>query len=161
VSSGIDSRTIIDGVGAEDLLGFGDMLNLDGNSGTLTRIQGLYVSTEEVERITNNIKLQFPESIGTDEIKEEIKNQSIEGMAKGGVLTAGVLSDVSDENLDKKFKEAVDTVLQTNKASASFLQRRLEIGYARAARILDQMEAKGIIGPARGAKAREIYGIQD
>ncbi len=161
VSSGIDSRTIIDGVGAEDLLGFGDMLNLDGNSGTLTRIQGLYVSTEEVERITNNIKLQFPESIGTDEIKKEITNQSIEGMAKGGVLTAGVISDVSDENLDKKFQEAVDTVLQTNKASASFLQRRLEIGYARAARILDQMEAKGIIGPARGAKAREIYGLQD
>ncbi len=161
VSSGIDSRTIIDGIGAEDLLGFGDMLNLDGNSGSLTRIQGLYVSTEEVERITNNIKLQFPESIGSDEIKEEITSQSIEGMAKGGVLTAGVATDVSDENLDAKFEEAVQTVLQTNKASASFLQRRLEIGYARAARILDQMEAKGIIGPARGAKAREIYGRND
>ncbi len=161
VSSGIDSRTIIDGVGAEDLLGFGDMLSLDGNSGSLTRIQGLYVSTEEVERITNNIKLQFPESIGTDEIKEEITNQSIDGMAKGGVLTAGVMTEISGENLDKKFNEAVETVLQTNKASASFLQRRLEIGYARAARILDQMEAKGIIGPSRGAKAREIYGRQD
>ncbi len=159
VSSGIDSRTIIDGVGAEDLLGFGDMLNLDGNSGTLTRIQGLYVSTEEVERITNHIKLQFPEAMITDDIKDEIATQSIEGMAKGGVLTAGVGGgSVADEDLDAKFNEAVATVLETNKASASFLQRRLEIGYARAARILDQMESKGIIGPARGAKAREIYG---
>lgn len=158
VSSGIDSRTILDSIGAEDLLGFGDMLNLDGNSGQLTRIQGLYVSTEEVEKITNDIKLQFPESIGNDEIKEEITNQSIEGMAKGGVLTAGVNNSVSDENLDDKYEEAVNVVLETKKASASFLQRRLEIGYARAARILDQMEARGIIGPARGAKAREIYG---
>lgn len=161
VSSGIDSRTILDSVGAEDLLGFGDMLNLDGNSGQLTRIQGLYVSTEEVEKITNDIKLQFPESIGSDEIKEEITNQSIEGMAKGGVLTAGVdNNEVPDEKLDAKFEEAVTVVLETNKASASFLQRRLEIGYARAARILDQMESRGIIGPSRGAKAREIYGRQ-
>lgn len=161
VSSGIDSRTIIDGVGAEDLLGFGDMLNLDGNSGNLTRVQGLYVSTEEVERITNHIKLQFPEAIGSDEIKEEITSQSIEGMAKGGVLTAGMGNDVSDDDLDAKFNEAVEVILETRKASASFLQRRLEVGYARAARILDQMEAKGIIGPAKGAKAREIYGQQE
>ncbi len=160
VSSGIDSRTIIDGVGAEDLLGFGDMLSLDGNSGSLTRIQGLYVSTEEVERITNHIKLQFPEAVANDEIKEEITSQSIEGMAKGGVLTAG-MGKVADEDLDAKFEEAVNTVIETGKASASFLQRRLEIGYARAARILDQMESKGIIGPAKGAKAREVYGRQD
>lgn len=160
VSSGIDSRTIIDGIGAEDLLGFGDMLNLDGNSGSLTRIQGLYVSTEEVERITNHIKLQFPEAVANDEIKEEIANQSIEGMAKGGVLTAG-MGKVADEDLDEKFEDAVNTVVETGKASASYLQRRLEIGYARAARILDQMESKGIIGPAKGAKAREVYGRQE
>jgi S-DNA-T family DNA segregation ATPase FtsK/SpoIIIE len=153
VSSGIDSRTIIDGIGAEDLLGFGDMLYLDGNSGGLTRMQGIYVSNEEVERITNHIKLQFPEMIAND----EITNQSIEGMAKGGVLTAGQIN-VKDEDLDAKFEEAVNTVMETGKASASFLQRRLEIGYARAARILDQMESKGIIGPAKGAKARDVYG---
>lgn len=162
VSSGIDSRTIIDGIGAEDLLGFGDMLNLDGNTGQITRIQGLYVSTEEVEKITNDIKLQFPEAIGSDEIKEEISNQSIEGMAKGGVLTAGVSDKTyADEDLDAKFEEAVNLVLETRKASASFLQRRMEIGYARAARLLDQMESKNIIGPPRGAKAREIYGRND
>lgn len=153
VSSGIDSRTIIDGIGAEDLLGFGDMLYLDGNSGDLARIQGLYVTNEEVERITNHIKLQFPEAIAND----EITNQSIEGMAKGGVLTAGMES-TADEDLDDLFTEAVNVVLETNKASASFLQRRMEVGYARAARLLDQMESRGIIGPARGAKPREIYG---
>ncbi len=161
VSSGIDSRTIIDGIGAEDLLGMGDMLYMDGNSGELTRIQGLYVSTSEVERITNNIKLQFPEQIGQDEIQEEITSQSIEGMAKGGVLTAGVGREIKDEDLDAKFEEAVNLVLQNEKASASFLQRRLEVGYARAARILDQMEAKGIIGPSKGAKPRDIYGRQE
>ena len=161
VSSGIDSRVVIDSVGAEDLLGMGDMLYMDGNSGELTRIQGLYVSTNEVEKITNNIKLQFPEQIGQDKIQEEIASQSIEGMAKGGVLTAGIGGDIADEDLDAKFEEAVTLVLQTEKASASFLQRRLEVGYARAARILDQMESKGIIGPSKGAKARDIYGRQE
>ncbi len=153
VSSGIDSRTIIDGIGAEDLLGFGDMLYMDGNTGTLSRSQGIYISNEEVERVTNNIKLQFPEQMMND----EITSQSIEGMAKGGVLTAG-MEEVSDDDLDDLYEEAVDTVIETGKASASFLQRRFEIGYARAARILDQMESRGVIGPAKGAKAREIFG---
>lgn len=156
VSSGIDSRTIIDGIGAEDLLGMGDMLSLDGNSGQLTRVQGIYISNDEVERITNHFKLQFPEMMTNDEITK----QSIEGMAKGGVLTAGREAP-SDEDLDDRFEEAVTIVLENNKASASFLQRRMEVGYARAAKLLDQMEAKGIIGPSRGAKAREIYGRQD
>ncbi len=158
VSSGIDSRTILDAVGAEDLLGFGDMLSLDGNSGIVTRIQGLFISNQEVERLTNHIKLQFPEMISND----AITNQSIEGMAKGGVLTAGIeTKEIKDEDLDELFQEAVEVVLDNKKASASFLQRRLEIGYARAARILDQMESKGIIGPSKGAKAREIFGIQE
>jgi S-DNA-T family DNA segregation ATPase FtsK/SpoIIIE len=154
VSSGIDSRTILDTIGAEDLLGFGDMLYLDGNNGLITRLQGLLITNTEVERLTNHIKLQFPEMIAND----EITNQSIEGMAKGGVLTAGIQEDVSDDDLDDLFQEAVTVVLENQKASASFLQRRLEIGYARAARILDQMESKGIIGPSKGAKAREIFG---
>ncbi|MCF7831019.1 DNA translocase FtsK [Candidatus Gracilibacteria bacterium] len=156
VSSGIDSRTILDGIGAEDLLGFGDMLYLDGNSGSVTRIQGVFISNEEVERITNHIKLQFPEMIAND----EITRQSIEGMAKGGVLTAGTNS-TTDEKLDPMFDDAVKTVMETRKASASFLQRRMEIGYARAARLLDQMEERGIIGPAKGAKAREVYSEKD
>jgi S-DNA-T family DNA segregation ATPase FtsK/SpoIIIE len=157
VSSQIDSRTIIDGMGAESLLGLGDMLSLDGNSGALTRVQGIYISNEEVSRIANHIKLQFPEMM----VNDEVTKQSIEGMAKGGVLTAGTQRDVSDENLDALFEDAVSLVLETGKASASFLQRRLEVGYARAARILDQMEGRGIIGPARGAKAREIFGRQE
>ncbi len=155
VSSGIDSRTILDGIGAEDLLGFGDMLNLDGNTGSIQRIQGIFISNEEVERITNHIKLQFPEMVAND----EITNQSIEGMAKGGVLTAG--TKIDGEDVDKIFEDAVDIVIETGKASASFLQRRMEIGYARAARLLDQMESHGIIGPARGAKPREVYGRKE
>lgn len=157
VSSQIDSRTIIDGMGAESLLGLGDMLYLDGNSGNLTRVQGIYISNEEVSRLVNFLKLQFPEAIGNDEITE----QSIEGMAKGKVLTAGLPQrETDDADLDKLYSKAVEVVLQNKKASASFLQRRLEIGYARAARILDQMEERGIIGPSRGAKPREIYGQQ-
>lgn len=157
VSSQIDSRTIIDGMGAESLLGLGDMLYLDGNSGNLTRVQGIYITNEEVARLTNFIKLQFPEAIGNDEITQ----QSIEGMAKGKVLTAGLPQrETDDENLDKLYSKAVEVVLQNKKASASFLQRRLEIGYARAARILDQMEERRIIGPSKGAKARDIYGQQ-
>ncbi len=155
VSSGIDSRTILDGVGAEDLLGFGDMLSLDGNTGAIRRIQGIFISNEEVERITNHIKLQFPEMVAND----EITSQSIEGMAKGGVLTAG--TKVEGGEVDKMFEEAVNIVTETGKASASFLQRRMEIGYARAARLLDQMEAHGIIGPSKGAKAREVYGRKE
>lgn len=156
VSSQIDSRTIIDGMGAESLLGLGDMLYLDGNSGSLTRVQGIYITNEEVARLTNFIKLQFPEAIGNDEITQ----QSIEGMAKGKVLTAGLPErEITDEeNLDKLYSKAVEIVLQNKKASASYLQRRLEIGYARAARILDQMEERRIIGPSKGAKARDIYG---
>ena len=154
VSSGIDSRTIIDGNGAEDLLGLGDMLALDGNSGSLTRVQGIYISNEEVERLTNHLKLQFPEMVAND----EITSQSIEGMAKGGVLTAGMDQEsIPDEKLDPFFNDAVSLVMETRKASASFLQRKMEIGYARAARLLDQMESRGIIGPVKGAKPREIY----
>jgi len=157
VNSGIDSRTIIDGIGAEDLLGFGDMLHLDGNSGMTTRVQGIFVSNEEVERVTNYIKLQFPEMVANDEITK----QSFEGMAKGGVLRGLDGESASDEEVDEMFNQAVDLVLENNKASASFLQRRMEIGYARAARLLDQMERRGIIGPVRGAKPREIYGKRE
>ena len=156
VSSGIDSRTIIDGIGAEDLLGFGDMLYLDGNSGELSRIQGLYVTDKEVEKVTNHIKLQFPEMISNDEITQ----QSIEGMAKGGVLTAGT-EPTADEDLDSLYEDAVTLAIDMGKASASLFQRRLEVGYARAARIIDQMESKGVVGPARGAKPREVYGRQE
>ncbi|MCB9809406.1 DNA translocase FtsK 4TM domain-containing protein [Candidatus Peribacteria bacterium] len=152
VSSGIDSRTIIDQIGAEDLLGFGDMLYLNGNDGSLTRIQGLWIRDEEIERIVNNVKLNYPEVARVDEITEH----KIDGMAKGGVLTAGI-EPLSDEDTDDLYDKAVALVLQYNKASASMLQRLLEVGYARAARILDQMEERGVIGPARGAKPREIF----
>lgn len=145
VTAGVDSRTVIDTVGAEDLLGMGDMLYLPGNMSRPIRVQGVYVSSKEIERVTNSIKLtiepDYDESI-TD-VKSAIDN---------GMMGAG---DGAEQ--DNMYNDAVTIVKETGKASASLLQRRLSIGYARAARILDIMEEQGIIGPANGAKPREIY----
>ncbi len=148
VTSGVDSRTIIDTVGAEDLLGMGDMLYLPGNMSRPIRIQGVYVSTKEIERVTNRVKLtveptyddsitQVTESYGTD---TGMVGASGEGMEQ-----------------DNLYNDAVVVIKETGKASASLLQRRLSVGYARAARILDILEEHGMIGPANGAKPREIY----
>lgn len=143
VASQVDSRTIIDMSGAEKLLGNGDMLYLDSEFGKPKRVQGVYVSEKEIRNISNWIKDQ-----GEPEYKEEVvekqKTSSIPGSSSG--------EDVDDELFD----DAKQTVFQAGKASASLLQRRLRIGYARAARLLDILEEKGIVGPADGAKPREI-----
>lgn len=149
VTSGIDSRTILDCIGAEDLLGQGDMLFTSGTMSKPVRIQGVYVSSKEIERVTNRIKLtrepEYDESITSS----EIARANVAGLppTKGG----------SNGGNDPLYENALAVVVDSRKASASLLQRRLEIGYARAARILDEMEANGVIGPVRGAKAREIY----
>lgn len=150
VTSGVDSRTIIDSIGAEDLLGMGDMLYLPGNMSRAIRVQGVYVSTKEIERVTNQIKLTvepaYDESI--------TKTSDIMGM---GTDTGLVGSSDDGMNQDNLFNDAVSLISETGKASASLLQRRLSVGYARAARILDILEEHGLIGPANGAKARDIY----
>lgn len=147
VAAGVDSRTILDAQGAEDLLGQGDMLYLPGGMGGLVRVQGVLVSRKEIERVVNNIKL----TIGPD-YDEEIIGES---GSTGGSVGSGMiqLDDVKDE----KYAEAVDVVRKTGRASATLLQRYVGIGYARAAKLLDIMEEKGLIGPSRGAKPREIY----
>jgi S-DNA-T family DNA segregation ATPase FtsK/SpoIIIE len=148
VSSQIDSRTIIDGVGAEDLLGKGDMLYLSGGTSKLVRIQGIYVSTKEIERVVNNVKLHG-EPMYEDIISPKIASEKVQGLPK---------SDFGDEEVgDDMYENALNVVIESRKASASLLQRRLKVGYARAARLLDMMEEKGAIGPVNGAKAREIY----
>lgn len=148
VSSQIDSRTIIDSVGAEDLLGRGDMLYLPGGMAKPVRIQGIYVSTKEIERVVNNVKIHGEPSY-EDIISPKIASESVQGLPKSGL---------GDEEVgDELYEEALKVVMESRKASASLLQRRLKVGYARAARLLDLMEEKGAIGPVNGAKAREIY----
>ena len=149
VTTGIDSRTIIDSIGAEDLLGMGDMLYLPGNMSRPIRVQGIYVSSKEIERVTNRIKLTFEPNYD-----EEIVSPS------GGVDTGMVGSGNDGASQDNLYNDALAVIKNTGKASASLLQRRLSIGYARAARILDILEENGVIGPANGAKPREIYATQ-
>ena len=147
VTTGVDSRTIIDGVGAEDLLGMGDMLYLPGNMSRPVRVQGVYVSSKEIERVTNRIKLTT----------EPTYNETITSPPTSGVDTGMVGTGNDGINQDNLYNDAMQVIKDTGKASASLLQRRLSIGYARAARILDILEENGAIGPANGAKAREIY----
>jgi len=139
-ASSIDSRTILDTSGAEKLLGSGDMLYLPQDMSKPKRIQGVYISEDEVKRITDYLK-----NHGSVEYEREVlKEQKREG---------GFFGELVDDEL---FDQAKEVVVQAGKASASLLQRRLRIGYARAARLLDLLEEKGVIGPADGAKPRKI-----
>ncbi|MBN2096821.1 DNA translocase FtsK 4TM domain-containing protein [Candidatus Peregrinibacteria bacterium] len=147
VTTGVDSRTIIDGIGAEDLLGMGDMLYLPGNMSRPIRVQGVYVSSKEIEQVTNRIKLTTEPSYD-----ETITTPSSSGVDTGMVGTGN--DGMSQDDL---YNDALRVIRETGKASASLLQRRLSIGYARAARILDILEENGAIGPTNGAKPREIY----
>lgn len=147
VSSQIDSRVILDGPGAEKLLGRGDMLYVPPDAAKPTRIQGAYVSEKEVQRLVGFLKEKAPEVNYTEEVTEQ--QVSIKGKGGGGVSGGG-------EGLDNLFEDAVRVVCQYDKASASLLQRKLSIGYSRAAKILDQLEENGIIGPAEGSKPRDV-----
>ncbi|MFH0820610.1 MAG: DNA translocase FtsK 4TM domain-containing protein [Candidatus Peregrinibacteria bacterium] len=147
VTAGVDSRTIIDTVGAEDLLGMGDMLYLPSNMSRPIRVQGVYVSSKEIERVTNNVKL----TVGPHYM-DEITSFSTE-KDDVDLVGAGDYGTIHDD----MYENAMVVIRDTGKASASLLQRRLSIGYARAARILDLLEERGMIGPVDGAKPREIY----
>jgi len=139
VASKVDSRTILDTIGAEKLLGSGDMLYAPAGSINIQRIQGAFISEEEVGRVVRELKRsEEPEYV------EDIFSFSQD---------EGPGIDFEDPLLD----QAVEIVLSTKRASASFLQRRLKVGYNRAARLIELMEGKGIIGPPRGSKPREIY----
>ena len=148
VATGVDSRTIVDGIGAEDLLGMGDMLYLPGNMSRPIRVQGVYVSSKEIEQVTNRIKLTT----------QPTYDETIVSPAPaGGVDTGMVGTGNGGADQDNLYNDALKLIQDTGKASASLLQRRLSVGYARAARILDILEENGAIGPSNGAKAREIY----
>lgn len=145
-ASQVDSRTIIDQMGAEKLLGQGDMLLLTADMPKPKRVQGAFISDEETAKITNFIRQQRP-----PEYDDEIISQPVQ-IGKGGVV-ADIGGGSSDDDM---FKDAVRCVIEGRKASTSLLQRRLRIGYGRAARLIEEMEEQGIVGPADGARPREV-----
>lgn len=150
VSSQIDSRTILDAAGAEKLLGHGDMLYNPIGASKPLRVQGCFISDEEVEALCDFVKNQ-----GESQYDEKIAKE-IEAKAVQDKKSSPFEDDGDAEQLDVLFDKAVDIVLETGTASTSFLQRKLSVGYARGAKIIDQLEEKGIIGPANGSKGREI-----
>lgn len=145
VASQVDSRTILDVAGAEKLLGSGDMLYITSELGKPRRIQGTYISEKEVRGVVGFIQEQAGEVEYDEEILEKQKVRT---------TLPGFEEDIEG---DEMLPEAIEIVRAADKASASLLQRRLRIGYARAARLLDLMEEKGIIGPGEGAKPRDVY----
>ncbi len=150
VASNVDSRTILDGIGAEDLLGNGDMLYLSGTMGKPVRIQGIYVSSKEIERVTNRLKLTSESPDFTHDItSKEVARQPVQGVPNAP----------DEAKSDEELMEAALDCLKKNRkaASTSSLQRYLRIGYSRAARIIDMLEEAGYIGPAQGSRPREVY----
>jgi S-DNA-T family DNA segregation ATPase FtsK/SpoIIIE len=150
MTSGVDSRTILDANGAEDLLGRGDMLYQPIDAPRAVRLQGVLVTDPEIEAVARHWRGQ-----GGPQYRPEITAPKRDG--KGG----GHPGDDADDDADALLSQAVDIVRRSDKASASLLQRRLRIGYARAARILDQMEDRGIVGPADGSRFREVLITSD
>ncbi len=148
--SQIDSRTILDTAGAEKLLGGGDLLFVSSEFSKPKRIQGAYISEEEIQKVVGFIK---DNNRGIDREEEPRFENGKENNYNG----IDFKNDFNSEDEDELLEEAVKTVIDSKKASASLLQRRLKVGYARAARLLDIMEARGIIGPGEGAKPREVY----
>ena len=151
MTSGVDSRTILDTVGAEDLLGRGDMLYQPIDAPRAVRLQGVLVTDAEIEALARHWRAQ-----GAAQYRPEITAPKRDGRAGGRPGEEG-----EEDDGDALLSQAVDIVRRSDKASASLLQRRLRIGYARAARILDQMEDRGIVGPADGSRFREVLVTSD
>jgi S-DNA-T family DNA segregation ATPase FtsK/SpoIIIE len=148
VSSQVDSRTILDSGGAEKLLGRGDMLFYPVGMPKPLRVQGCFVSDKEVEQVVNFVKNKDTADYD-DKIIEEIEKQAVP--EKGAANDGGGFDDT-----DELLPNAIECVIEAGQASTSYLQRKLKVGYARAARIIDEMEAKGIIGPFEGSKPRQV-----
>ncbi len=147
VASGVDSKTIIDGVGAEKLLGQGDMLFLTSDMPKPKRVQGAFIDDQETVKVNDFIRMQRP-----PQYDDEIISQPVQLNGKGGVVMEHGNSDADDD----MYRDAVRAVLEARKASTSLLQRRLRIGYGRAARLIETMEDQGIVGQADGSRPREV-----
>ena len=149
VASQIESRIILDTTGAEKLIGKGDMLYAPLGEGKPTRVQGCFISSDEIESVIAHIK-QTSTAEYNEEILEHIERQAEQAESKSGG------SGDPGEDEDEMIEEAIDVIMDCRQASTSMLQRRLKLGYARAARIIDQIEERGIIGPSEGSKPRQI-----
>ncbi len=164
VATGIDSRTIIDRTGAEKLVGNGDMLFVGPAQQSPHRLQGVYVGEDEVKKVIDYIKKQAKE-IGAYDIDKNFNEETSDSkFSECGVVSVDfdninseILDDLgNDSKLDPLFDKAKSTVIEAGRASTSYLQRRLRIGYSRAARLVDELEEQGIVGPAEGSKGRKI-----
>ncbi|MBD3244769.1 MAG: hypothetical protein GF335_02135 [Candidatus Moranbacteria bacterium] len=155
VASQIDSRTILDMAGAEKLLGKGDMLFMARDTGRPKRVQGSFIDEKEIKKVVKFLKKQSPVEYN----EEVVESQTVTGLES----VSGSSPDSSQESEyeDDLFEEAKETVIENKKASATFLQRKLRIGYARAARIMEMLEEAGVIGPQNGSKPREILISKD
>ena len=154
VASAMESRIILDTMGAEKLVGRGDMLFAPLGSGKPQRVQGCFISDEEVARV-----VEFVKKAGTanysDEVMHEIEQHAAE-KEKNAKGVGGSAPDAVDDGFDEMLSAAIEVVVETGQASVSMLQRRLKLGYARAARLVDQMEEKGVVGPFEGSKPRQL-----
>jgi S-DNA-T family DNA segregation ATPase FtsK/SpoIIIE len=146
VSSKVDSRTILDTIGAEHLMGEGDMLFMPPGVGRLTRIHGAYISEEEVKRVTDFLRNQMKPDYDSTILSQ---------------FTTDEESEDYEMEKDEKYDKAVDLVIQTGQASISMIQRKLRVGYNRAARMIEIMEKEGIVGPSDGIRARDVYGRRE
>ncbi len=153
VASATDSRTILDCGGAEKLLGRGDMLFMPLGMSKPMRIQGGYVDMEEIEAVVDFLKGETAEEIYDDEIIQEIERQA---SAAGNKGAASAADDDDEETSDDMLPQAIEVVIDAGMASTSLLQRKLRLGYARAGRIVDEMERRGIVGPHEGSKPRQV-----
>ncbi|MBP6891062.1 DNA translocase FtsK [Candidatus Parcubacteria bacterium] len=168
VASQIDSRTIIDSAGGEKLLGAGDMLFVSSRSPKPVRLQSAFIADKEIKKVVDFIVSNAQKNQEVEEKAEgasqahdslaESVNQRLEKNQPAGEMGIGGVSS-GEESDDPMYDEAKKIVLESGKASSSFLQRRLRLGYARAARLIDLLEQNGVIGPGNGAKPREVYGF--
>ncbi len=153
VASSLESRIILDTTGAEKLVGKGDMLYAPLGAGKPTRVQGCFITPEEIERVVDYVK-QSGEAEYSQDVMDKIE-QAVKEKEKGG-KSAGAPEPAGESPDDELLTAAVDVVLETGQASVSMLQRRLKLGYARAARLVDQMEERGYVGPFEGSKPRQL-----
>ena len=147
VSSQIDSRTILDQVGAEKLLGKGDMLYYPASASKPVRVQGAFVSDGEVEKVVDFVKSNGVATYNEDILEEIEKSNKSDGQKE---------QEAEEDDMDPLLMDAIETVVEIGQASTSFIQRRFKVGYARAGRIIDQMEARGIISGYEGSKPRQV-----
>ncbi len=154
VNSAVDSKTILDMAGAEKLLGKGDMLYMTGSMAKPVRVQSSFISEDEVKSVVRFIKKAYKDVLSEDiALENNDEERAVNLVSLGNEIN---FDEADDPDEDPLIREAIEEVTASGKASTSYLQRKLGIGYNRAARIIDILEGKGIIGPANGSKPREV-----